>query len=250
MNRVVVALVCAATLAACTDKKREECTGVVVAAKGAHAAVTATYANAPDASIRDEGHTATSLTNAAVGASGSIRALSETLTTASLKSATAAYASALDDTGEAARAIAPLADKIATLDRSVRGNQSANMWGAALSAGHALQQRCKDASPPHACAYVTPRLAPFESLANDPDALTKLAGALEGAPRDDQAFEIDLYNFEGTLRVAATGLRAALHESEEKRAVEADLATAKAKLDAALTREPVAEAAVEAACGS
>jgi len=248
MIRVVVALACAATLAACDNKKHDECTALVAAAKSAHASITATYANAPDASVKDEKRTATTVSSAAGGAEETIRALAGTLTTPALKSAAITYADVLKDASETARTIPPLAEKISTLDRSIRGGQSANLWASALSAADGLQQTCRETSPPHACAYVVPRIAPLASLANDPDGLTKLAGALEGAPRDDQQFEVDLYNFQGTLRVTATGLRAATNESIEKRAVEADLAASKAKLGAALAREPAVEAAVETVC--
>jgi hypothetical protein len=248
MRRVVVLLACAATLAACTAKKHDECAGLVAATKSAHASVTATNVNAPDASLKDEKRSTDSLAIATGGASETIRALGGTLTSASLQNAARDYANALEATSEAAHAIPPLTEKIGTLTRSIGGSQSASLWTTTLSAADALQQRCKDTSPPHACAYVVPRIAPLPSLANDPDALTKLAGALEGAPRDDQAFWVNLYNLQGTLRVVANALRAVTNETIERRAVTADLDAAKAKLDAALAREPIAESAVEAAC--
>jgi hypothetical protein len=247
MSRVVVALLCAATLAAC-DKRHEECPGLVAAANGAHTSIAGAPKETPDASLKDEARTATSLGAAASGANDTMRALGGTLTTSSLKSVTVAYADVLRDATEAARPIPALADKAATLDRGIRGNQASTLWSTALTEVNAFRQRCKAAPPPHACAYVIPRLEPFESLATDPDGLTKLAGQLEGAPRDDQSFEIDLYNFRGTTRTIATALRAVTNETIEKRAVDADLAAAKAKLAAALAREPAAEEAIESEC--
>jgi len=248
MRGVVVALACAATVVACVDKRRDECVGLVAAAKSAHKAVTTSNANTPDASWRDEKRSAEALSTAAGGASDTIRPLAGASTTVALQNVARDYANALKATSDAAHAIPPITDKIWTLTKSINGSQASSIWATALSESDDLQKRCKEASPPHACDYVVPRLAPLPTLATDPDAIAKLAGALEGAPRDDQQFWISVYNLQGALRTTANGLRALTNETIEKRAVESDLAAAKAKLDTALAQEASTESAVEAAC--